>query len=387
MRPFDLEPRTRLVFGAGCAARVGELARELGARRALLVTAPGIVEAGHAGRAEEALAAAGIATRRFGEVREDPTTDDVDACLAAARDFGPDLFVAVGGGSSIDTAKGANFLLTNGGAMEDYWGSGKAARPMLPLIAVPTTAGTGSEVQSYALIERASDHRKMACGDPQAAPRVAVLDPELTASMPRRVAAFTGLDALTHAVEAAVTRKRNAVSALFSGEAFRLGIRALPAVLAGDADVAMRGDMLLAAAFAGLAIESSMLGAAHSMANPLTARYDLHHGQAVGLVLPHVVRFNAADAGAASVYARLAVSAGLCAGEASGVEAVEALIVRLADLLALAEVGTLAAAGVEESALDELAGEAAQQWTAGFNPRAVTAADFRTLYGAALAAG
>ena len=167
--------------------------------------------------------------------------------------------------------------------MGDYWGSGKAAQRMLPLIAVPTTAGTGSEVQSCALIERSSDHPRMACGDPKAAPRDAVLDPDLTASMPRQVAAFTGLDALTHAVEAAVTKESNAVSSLFAGEAFRLGVSALPGVLAGDADVAVRADMLLAATFAGLAIESSMLGAAHSMANPLTARYHLHHGQTVGV--------------------------------------------------------------------------------------------------------
>src|SRR5207244_13592387 len=126
---------------------------------------------------------------------------DVEACLEVAHSAGIDAIVGLGGGSSIDTAKGCNFLLTNGGRMQDYWGVGKATRPMLPLIAVPTTAGTGSECQSYALIADEETHQKMACGDPKASARVALLDPTLTVSQPRSVTACTGMDALVHAVE------------------------------------------------------------------------------------------------------------------------------------------------------------------------------------------
>jgi len=314
---FDLELRTRVICGPGSIGRLGECAGALEARRALLVTDPGIVAAGHVDRALTSLEAAGLAVTTYSDVRENPTTRDVDACLAVAREFDPDLLVAVGGGSSLDTAKGTNFLLTGGGVMEDYWGEGKLGRPMLPLLAVPTTAGTGSEVQSYALIAREDDHQKMACGDPFAAAKVAILDPELIASVPPAVAACTGIDALAHAVETAATKRRNAVSSLFARESFRLTVRSLPAVLAGDADLALRGEMQIAAAWAGYAIEHSMLGAAHSMANPLTAHHGLPHGQAVGMMLPFVVRFNALEPGAAHEYAQLARVAGLSDDEAA----------------------------------------------------------------------
>jgi alcohol dehydrogenase len=382
---FDLELRTRVICGPGSIGRLGECASSLQARRALLVTDPGIVAAGHVDRALTSLDAAGVAVTSFTEVRENPTTRDVDACLAIAQDCEPDLMVAVGGGSSLDTAKGANFLITGGGQMEDYWGEGKLGRPMLPLLAVPTTAGTGSEVQSYALIAREDDHQKMACGDPAAAAKVAILDPELIASVPPAVAACTGIDALAHAVETAVTSRRNPVSSLFARESFRLILRSLPAVLAGDADVAVRGEMQVAAAWAGYAIEHSMLGASHSMANPLTAHHGLPHGQAVGMMLPHVVRFNALDPGATHEYAQLARVAGLTDGDSES-DPAELVARRIEVLLEAAGMPpSLAACGVGEANIEALAEEAARQWTAGFNPRPVDADDLAGLYRAALA--
>ena len=211
-----------------------------------------------------------------------------------AEETAIDGLVGLGGGSSMDTAKGCNFVLTNGGRMQDYWGVGKATRPMLPLIAIPTTAGTGSECQSFALIADVATHQKMACGDPKAAARVALLDPALTLSQPPRGAACTGLDALSHALETAVSKKRNALSLAYSREALRLCLTALPLVLQKSGDLEARAGMLLGAALGGLAIENSMLGAAHAAANPLTAHFHLVHGQAVGLMLPSVIRFNAA---------------------------------------------------------------------------------------------
>src|SRR5271165_3513758 len=285
---LDFQARTRIVFGAGAIEQLGELVRQYGGTRALLVTDPGIVAAGHVQRAEESLSAAGVHFARFDRVVENPTTEVVDECVAAARQGQVDFLVGLGGGSSMDTAKGCNFLLTNGGRMEDYWGVGKATQPMLPLIAIPTTAGTGSECQSFALITDEQTHQKMACGDPKAAARIAILDPALTLSQPARVAACTGIDALTHAVETAVTRKRNALSLTFSHEAFKLIVGSLARVLNHPQDLEARGRMLLAAALAGTAIETSMLGAAHSAANPLTAHYGVAHGLAVGLMLPAV---------------------------------------------------------------------------------------------------
>ncbi len=382
---FDKQPRTRLIFGRATVNRVGELARELGGGRVLIVTDPGLVRAGHAGRVQDLCAKAGLEVAVFDRVHENPTTADVDACVAAARAHAADLLVGLGGGSSMDTAKGANFLLTNGGVMRDYWGVGKANQPMLPLIAIPTTAGTGSECQCAALIADAATHQKMACLDPKAAARVAILDPDLTESQPPRVSACTGMDAIAHAVETAVTTKRNAVSVMYSHEAFKLLVPSLPRVLADPRDHDARGRMLLGAAFAGTAIENSMLGAAHSAANPLTAHFDVVHGEAVGVMLPHVVRFNAADPVVKHAYAELASAPELACVSEGLDEAVEALVRRLGELLDLAGMArSLRDLGVAAKDIPMLAEEAARQWTAGFNPRPVTAADFAAFYTAAL---
>lgn len=378
---FDYQGRTRLVFGNDSVERVGEIARELGAKRVLVVTDAGIIAAGHAGRVEKLLRAAGLKVSVFGKVRENPTTRDVDECLAVAQPAGVDTIVGLGGGSSMDTAKGCNFLLTNGGRMQDYWGVGKARRPMLPLIAIPTTAGTGSECQSFALIADEKTHQKMACGDHRAAARTAILDPALTLSQPARVTACTGVDAITHAVETAVTRKRNALSLMYSREAFRLVAGGFPEVMRRPGDLEARGRMLLGAALAGTAIENSMLGAAHSAANPLTAHFGVVHGQAVGIMLPAVMRFNGRDAATRRAYAELAsVSEIACVSDGHR-PALSALVARLEGLLNLAGIPrSLADCGVKRSQIKLLAAEAARQWTAGFNPRPVTAADFAELY-------
>ncbi|MGA9577022.1 MAG: iron-containing alcohol dehydrogenase [Terrimicrobiaceae bacterium] len=381
---FDFQPRTRVVFGAGAVDRLGELTRTIGTS-AFLVTDPGLVAAGHVERVRRGLNAAGLSVTIFDRVRENPTTREVDQCLEVARAVRPELIIGLGGGSSMDTAKGCNFILTNGGRMQDYRGVGKATKPMLPLIAVPTTAGTGSECQSFALIADEKTHQKMACGDPKAAPRMAILDPLLTVTQPRQVAACTGIDAVAHAVETAVTKKRNELSWLYSREAFRLTAANLDCVLQRPDDLEARAAMQLGAAYAGTAIENSMLGAAHSAANPLTAHFGVIHGQAVGIMLPHVVRFNAQQPEVATIYAELAKLAGLVDWRDRVEQAVEGLIAQLESLLRAAQMPpSLAALNIPPSRLPELAEEAAAQWTAQFNPRAITASDFEAIYAAAL---
>src|SRR5262245_34102475 len=179
---FDYQPLGRVIFEAGGLARLGELARGMGATRVLLVTDPGLEAAGHPQRAIDYLRQSGLNVFVFDGVEENPETKHVEAGVDAAKANQVDFLVAVGGGSSMDCAKGINFVYTNGGQIADYRGHGKAARPMLPSIGVPTTAGTGSEAQSYALIADASSHMKMACGDRKAAFKVSILDPELTLS-------------------------------------------------------------------------------------------------------------------------------------------------------------------------------------------------------------
>ncbi len=378
---FEYDPRTRVVFGAGTVDRLGDLAVEFGGSRVLLVTDKGLAEAGHERHGIAALKASGLEVTVFDEVHANPTTRDVEHCLEVAHDAKIDLIVGLGGGSSMDCAKGCNFLLTNGGRMEDYWGVGKARRPMLPMIAVPTTAGTGSEAQSFAVIAQPETHMKMACGDPKAACRVAVLDPELTLTMPAYVTAVTGIDAISHALETYVTRKRNAASRLFSREAWRLLSQNFPGVLETPQDLEARAGMQLGAYWAGMAIENSMLGATHALVNPLSAHFDLTHGHAIGVMLPHVIRFNAPSA--ARWYGELAADAQLC--EPQDPQASSLLASFVCRLVQQAEIpGNLAECGVDTAMIPLLAHEAAQQWTGQFNPRSVSVPEYEELYRCAL---
>ena len=377
---FDYHALTRVVFGAGTLTQLGDLVRDLGGKRVLLVTDPGLEAAGHPQRALESLREAALEVWLFDGVEANPTTLHVEAGLKAAQAHRVDFLVAIGGGSSMDCAKGINFLYTNGGTMADYKGLGKATKPMLPSICVPATAGTGSEAQSYALIADDRTHMKMACGDRKAAFRVAILDPEVTVSQPAKVSAVTGIDALSHALESYVSTRRNLLSQTFSREAWRLLEPHLEVVLRHPGDLEARGAMQLGAHFAGTAIENSMLGAAHACANPLTAHYGLTHGTAIGILLPHVIRFNALVAG--SLYADLAHQAGLMNGDRSA--AAGSLAQRITGLMELAELPTtLSACGVSSGILPVLAEEASQQWTGRFNPRPVTEADLLSLYEAA----
>lgn len=376
MTGFDFHARTRIVFGAGALDRIGELAASLG-RRVVVVTDAGLVAAGHVPRAIDLLTAAGLACSVFDATQENPTSTDVHACATALRGHMPDVLVALGGGSAIDTAKAANLLATSGGSMHDYRGDqhGRVTHPLLPMIAIPTTAGTGSEVQRFAVIADAATGQKMACGHRDLTPVIALLDPALTLTCPRAVTVHSGVDAIAHAIETAVTTRRNALSLMFSHEAAARLVGALPRVIDQPDDIDARGQMLLGAALAGLAIEQSMLGAAHAAANPLTARFGIVHGHAVGLLLPHVMRFNAAVVAANDAYADLALRLRL---PGTLVEAADQLL--RATGLAM----TLRELGVTADAIPQLAADAAEQWTGRFNPRPVSAADFAMLFAAAL---
>ena len=378
MVSFDCQPRTRVVFGEGTVRRLGELGRELGLRRVLLVADTGIRDAGYVDAAIGQLRTASIDTMVFDAFGQNPDSVMVEAGRAFAAPLHVDSIIGVGGGSSLDCAKAINFLLTNGGEISDYRGYGKASRPLLPMIAVPTTAGTGSEAQSYAVISDAATHMKMACGDPSAAFRIAILDPELTRTAPRHVTAAAGFDAIAHAVETAVTTRRTSLSQMYSQHAWRLLAPAFGRVLEAPSDMEARSAMQLGAYFAGTAIEQSMLGAAHACANPLTARYDITHGLALAMILPHVVRWNAVVA--MDQYAALQSSA----GRAANGNAAQDLARELEALAATARLGKrLRDGGVQEEALPELAAQAAQQWTGTFNPRPFDAAAALEIYRAA----
>ena len=364
MKSFDFQPRTRLIFGAGAIGQLGNVAKELGFRRTLLVADHGLLASGHVDEAVTPLQEAGIEVIRFHDFEVNPDTRMVEAGTAFVATQEIDSIIGLGGGSSMDCAKGINFLLTNGGRMADYRGYGMAAKPMLPMIAIPTTAGTGSEAQSYALISDAETHVKMACGDPKAAFRVAVLDPALTLSQPRSITATSGFDAIAHAVETYVTTRRTPISEIFSREAWALLEGNYERVLTQPDDLEARGAMQLGAFYAGVAIENSMLGATHACANPLTARYGTAHGAAIAMLLPSVVRWNERAVG--DRYATLLKLSNLSSGELTPTEA---LAQRLEALIAAGRLDRGLSGFVKKSDLPELAAEAAEQWTGTFNPR------------------
>ena len=372
---FDLALHTRVIFGAGTLDRLGDLAGELGFRRTLVVSDKGLLSTGLADRAKSLLAVAGIESWSFHDFEPNPDMAMVEAGRIVAAAHNIDSLVALGGGSSLDCAKGINFVLTNGGTMRDYWGFGKASLPMFPSIGVPTTAGTGSEAQAYALISDTETHRKMACGDPKASFRIAILDPELTVSQPRAVAAAAGFDAISHAVESFVTKRRTAISDLFAREAWRLLEANFEVVLREPSNIEARGAMLLGAHEAGVAIEQSMLGATHACANPLTSRYGTTHAVAISVMLPHVVRWNSEVIG--ERYAELLRVSGKAVANDAGSQ----LALRLREL---AQAGGLPRAlqslKVPREDLPILAENATKEWTGTFNPRPLDASSAQLLY-------
>lgn len=382
MIPFDFQCPTRIVFGPGKLDELGPLASGLSAKRVLVVTDLGIVAAGHTSRGVQSLEKSGLTVSVFDRVEENPTTAHVDDGLCVAKEFRPDLVVGLGGGSSMDCAKGINFLYSCGGRMQDYWGEGKATGPLLPMIAVPTTAGTGSETQSYALIADATTHVKMACGDKRAAFRAAILDPELTVTQPSRVTALTGIDAIAHAIETYVTKRRNSISLAFSREAWQHLASNLPRVLNEPNDLPARSEMQLGACLAGMAIENSMLGAAHALANPLTAAHGIAHGEAIAVMLPHVIRRNGRQV--ESSYRELVERCNGLFGENNSGTAAEQLARFVSEVSRQAGLAsTLNECGVPRDALIKLAKAAVQQWTGKFNPIELSEKDYLQLYEAA----
>lgn len=376
MQPFDFQHRTRFVFGEGGLDRLGEIASQWDPRRVLVVSDRGLIDAGHFEAATRSLREAGIDVASFHDFSENPTSAMVDAGVAHAAEVRPDLLVGLGGGSSMDCCKGINFVYSGGGTIHDYHGVGKATAEMLPMIAIPTTAGTGSEAQSFALISDAETHVKMACGDPKAACRVAILDPRLTLTQPPGVTALTGIDAISHAIETYVTKPRNPISVTYSRRAFGLLAEGFPRVLSDPDDLEARSQMQLGACFAGMSIETSMLGAAHATANPLTARHDIAHGQAVGLMLPAVIRLNGTLH--AEWYGELLREIGHVV---PADEAPERLAVIVESWLRMSGLATtLTGLEIPLTDIDTLAEDALGQWTGRFNPIPLDVDRTRQLY-------
>lgn len=303
----------------------------------------------------------------FTDIHENPCEADVIAAAEFLTPLKADCVVAIGGGSTIDTAKMALLLAFGGGVPKDWWPVHRHDAVNAPrLFVYPSTAGTGSEVQSHALVSDDTTHRKMAIGHARLAPTEAILDVSLLASCPRRVMVLAGIDALSHALESAVTRTATAMSTAAATEAFTLLWPALLELASDDAPLSTSAYKQLhaGATLAGMAIEASMLGSAHGCGNPLTARYGIVHGQAVSIMLPGVIALNESDPRSADIYRSIEQQCGIESGTLA--DAMKALVRSLGLAISLAELG------IADAPFDLLASLAMEQWTCGHNPVPMT---------------
>lgn len=379
MNPFVFNTSASVIFGAGETARIGTLAISRLGPDLLFVTDQGVMKAGLADDALAALKAAGCNVTVFDAVIADPPEAVVQQCAAMAQ--GKTGVIGFGGGSSMDVAKLAALLAKSGEALADIYGVGLAKGPRLPLMLVPTTAGTGSEVTPISIVTTGTNEKKGVVS-PIILPDIALLDPDLTLGLPALVTAATGIDAMVHAIEAYASKSanNNPVSKILAREALRLmGAHLLTAVRDGH-NRAARGAMLLGAMLAGQAFANSPVAAVHALAYPLGGHYHIPHGLSNALVLPHVLRFNAPDA--AEVYAEIAVDAFPELGDIGTQARADAFADRLHRLAEECGLPTrLRDEGVTRDSLTLLAEDAMKQTRLLVNnPRTLTYADALAIY-------
>jgi alcohol dehydrogenase class IV len=291
---FTFNLKTKIVFGQPVQTALQIECSTLGVKQVLLVSDPGLEKLGLVAELVAALKAANIGVISFTQVTSNPTTEEIAAGLEVAQAEKVTALVALGGGSPIDVAKGIAMLLANGGAYADYqWGGKAITERSMPLIAIPTTAGTGSEVSKVAVVSDPANSFKKGVLSPLMFPHVAIADPTLTRGLPAELTAATGMDAFIHAIEAYVGLRANPFTDQFALAAMRTTHEYLPRAVANGADLEAREKMMLAALWGGIAMDHGGLGLVHSLSGPLSAYGHLHHGLSNALILPYVLRFNA----------------------------------------------------------------------------------------------
>jgi alcohol dehydrogenase len=373
---------TRVEFARGVAAvRLGAEARGLadGAQRALLVTDPGLRAAGVCDPMVESLADAGLTAEVFDHVQGNPRDVHCLEGVEVGRSAGAQVVLGVGGGSAIDTAKCVALLLSNGGHPRDWEDFGTLRAAPLPVLAVPTTAGTGSEVSPSAIITDTERHKKMNLFDPRICPRVALVDPDLTLSMPPALTAATGMDALSHAVDSLHCALANPASDAMALEGARLVALYLRRAVADGGDVEARCGMMQASLTAGLAVGVTDVSGCHCLAESIGAVYDHPHGVCCAATMPAIMEFNLPDPATAARYARLARAFGLATDALSQETAARLAIDYVAGLNADLGIPPLSEL-IRAEDLDLLAQKAAANTSAPSNPRPACAADFREMF-------
>jgi len=371
-----------LIFGSGAAGQIGEESRKFGGKKGLIITDEVLLKLGALEGIEQALSQAEIQFAVYSGVFTEPTVEFVQEGVRSYRESGCDFLLAVGGGSAIDTAKAIAVMATNGGAIEDYQGANKVREPGAPLIAVPTTAGTGSEVTQFTIITDTKRDVKMLIASPFLIPRKAIVDPLLTLSMPRGLTAATGIDALTHAIEAYVSVKAQPMSDIFALSAIELISGSLRQAWSNGNNREAREKTMLGALQAGIAFSNSSVALVHGMSRPIGAYFHVAHGVSNAALLSVVTEFSLI--GNPERYARVAKAMGENTEGLTVLEASDMAAESIARLVEDIEIPSLPELGVEEEKLDKLAPQMAEDAIASGspanNPRQATKEEIVELY-------
>lgn len=372
-----------VVFGIGALAELGRCVHRLGGRRPFVVTDGGLVETGWVSAAAEVLTGDGLGSVQWTGLTPNPKDHEIENGFQEYASAGCDVIVAIGGGSCLDAAKGVAILSGNGGAILDYVGVDRVTQPIPPLVMVPSTSGTGADVSQFAVVTDTDHRTKLTIISRTLVPEVTVIDPQLLTTMPDWLNAATGLDALTHAVEAFVSRAHNRLTDQLALHAVSVLTRSLPVTAFHPKELDARVGMAQGALEAGMAFSNAILGATHAMSHQVGGLLDVPHGVVNAVLLPHVIRFNAEAC--PDRYAQLAAAAGIAT---EGVAAVDQALL-LAELVrTLADsVGVptgLSVLGMSERVIPQLARTALEDACLGTNPRAISQSDIEFLFRQAL---
>ena len=380
MREFSFSAANQVYFAPGAVSKLPELAGKLGARRALIATGPRVAALPSVSSVIKALEAAGVETKIFTDIEANPSLETADALAQEYRDMGAQVMIAIGGGSPMDAAKAAAVVASQGGKTAEFSAPGAITGEVAPVIAVPTTAGTGSEVTSFAVITDRQRELKISISSPYILPKYAVLDPELLSTMPPSVAAATGADALVHAVEAYISLAASPMTDALAEKAVSLIGGSIKRFTANRGDVQAASNMIVGSALAGMAFNQAKLGDVHAMSHPVSAHFDAAHGEANAVLLPTVLEFNAlADSGKYEKIYSLLIGRTPRKFEPSMLpEAVRKLFESLGLPKGLGELG------VDPTLIPELAKDAMLSGNIPVNPRTTAVEDIIKMYEKAL---
>lgn len=378
MNSFSFTIPQNIVVGAGSLKRLPELAKNLKKSKAYIISGPHLEKIGMVDKCREALKAAGIESDAFTQTEGNPSTDTVAKAAEGFKSSNADFIVAFGGGSPLDVAKAVAVIASYGGNITDYEGGGKVPGPVVPMIAIPTTAGTGSEVTAFSVITDHSRNYKLTVVSNYLLPAYAILDPELITTVPKSTAAACGIDAMVHALEAFISKAASPFSDLFAKEALRLIGTSIRDYVLDRSNLAACESMLTGSLFAGIAFSHARLGDVHAMSHPVSAYFDVAHGVANAVLLPTIVDYNMTYASEKYKYIYDCICEKPLSDDTFTPEMLAAEIRVLNDELGIPS--SLSEVGVDSSLFDKMADDAMKSGNILVNPRPTTKKDILALY-------